>query len=106
MIEITCHCANVVLQVEKLPSFVRDCDCPMCNRLGALWGDFERSSVRVASTQATSTYRWGDGEYEMHHCTRCGCSTHYTHTDAGESEVGINLRMLDRRELEQIPVRS
>lgn len=105
LINISCHCGNVNLAFEQLPAVVRDCDCPMCNRLGALWGDFVASDVVVEVSKPTATYQWGDGDYEMHHCTSCGCSTHYTATDASKkSELGINLRMLDRKQLEQIPI--
>ncbi len=105
MININCHCGNVNLSFEKLPETVRDCDCPICNRIGALWGDFESCEVDVKTIEPTGTYRWGDGEYELHHCTNCGCTTHYSSTDLStKSELGINLRMLDRRLLEQIPI--
>ena len=107
MISISCHCGNVKLAFDQLPSFVRDCDCPMCNRLGALWADFKFKDVSIAMNVPTETYRWDDGEYEMHHCTKCGCSTHYTATErSDEFEIGINLRMLDRVQLEQIPIKG
>lgn len=105
MTNISCHCGNVNLAFEKLPTKVRDCDCPMCNRLGALWADFDPSAVDVKSSKPTATYQWGDGEFEIHHCPNCGCTTHYTSTEVSEKpELGINLRMLDRRQLEQIPI--
>ncbi len=106
MISVSCHCGNVVLKFPQLPLSVRDCDCPICNRLGALWADFKPGEVLVTTTQKpTATYVWGDGDYEMHHCTKCGCTTHYSSTAEGsESGLGVNLRMLDRRQLEQIPI--
>lgn len=105
MITIHCHCGNVRLSFESLPSSVRDCDCPMCNRLGALWADFKAGEVTVESDRPAATYRWGDGDYEMHHCATCGCSTHYSATEeSAQSETGVNLSMLDRRRLERIPV--
>ena len=105
LINITCHCGNVNLTFKQLPTAVRDCDCPICNRLGALWADFEPSEVVVKTSSPTATYRWGDGEYEMHHCACCGCTTHYTATELClKSGLGINLRMLDRTQMEQIPI--
>ncbi len=107
MISISCHCENTTLSFECLPEYVRDCDCPMCNRLGALWGDFMVRDVVIKSTVPTVTYQWDGGDYEMHHCPKCGCSTHYTsNASLGNAELGINLRLLDRKELEQIPVKS
>ncbi len=104
---VSCHCENVTLDFDQLPQVVRDCDCPICNRLGALWADFESSEVTVRATTPTATYRWGDGSYEMHHCPTCGCTTHYTPAEqSGETGVGINLRLLDRRQLESIPIQA
>ena len=105
MINLTCHCGNVDLEIEKLPETVRDCDCPICNRLGALWGDFELNAVRIGLTKPTYTYSWGDDDYEMHHCSICGCTTHYTGTtESTKNQLGVNMRMLERRTLEQIPI--
>ncbi len=105
LINISCHCGNVQLTFERLPKVVRDCDCPMCNRLGALWGDYSCKDVTIETQIATATYCWGDGTYEMHHCTQCGCSTHYTESGQDSNqEIGINFRLLDRKELEKIPI--
>ena len=105
MIKITCHCGNASLTFEQLPETVRDCDCPICNRLGALWADYDTSEVVVKTKNPLATYSWGDGEYKMHHCTNCGCTTHYTATEfSTNSELGINLKMLDRKLLELIPI--
>ncbi|MBX2848485.1 MAG: hypothetical protein KTR16_09195 [Acidiferrobacterales bacterium] len=105
MINLKCHCENVSLEIEQLPETVRDCDCPICNRLGALWGDFELEEVNVAFSRPTSKYLWGDREYEMHHCTTCGCTTHYTGaTELTKSQLGINMRLLDRGILQNIPI--
>lgn len=106
MIRVSCHCGNVSLAFEQLPSSVRDCDCPVCNRLGALWADFEPNAVQVTTKDGpTASYRWDDGDYEMHHCKTCGCTTHYAAADkCQKSEFGINLRMLDREDLELIPI--
>lgn len=104
-IELTCHCGNVRLTIEQLPDSVRDCDCPICNRLGALWGDFSADEVNVETEDSTGSYQWSDSESRLHHCRRCGCTTHYF-SDNGEGgvDIGINFRMLDRRKLEEIKV--
>lgn len=104
---VTCHCENVTLTFEALPASVRDCDCPICNRLGALWADYPAGHVTVRATRPTATYRWGDGANEMHRCPTCGCTTHYTAAEpSGSAAVGVNLRMLDRRQLELIPIQG
>ncbi|MEO1615790.1 MAG: hypothetical protein AAFV88_08085 [Planctomycetota bacterium] len=117
MIEIQCHCGNVRLRFQALPSAVRDCDCPICNRLGALWADFHTEEISISTAEPTGVYRWSSEDYEMHHCQTCGCTTHYTnspeqkdsnqkHAAHSDAEIGVNLRMLERKQLEQIPVAS
>lgn len=104
-IELSCHCGNVRLEIQELPDTVRDCDCAICNRLGALWGDFKADAVKLTSETPTKIYHWTEGDNEMHHCGRCGCTTHYfTHLENEADAIGINFRMLDRRLLERIPV--
>ena len=105
MVTITCHCKNIQITFKKLPNYVRDCDCPMCNRLGALWADFDSNEIKIKVKSKTITYQWGKGEYEMHHCHHCGCSTHYSSFEENNDEIGVNLRMLDRSLLEQIPIK-
>ena len=38
MIEATCHCGPVRLELESAPDEVTDCACSICQRKGALWG--------------------------------------------------------------------
>ena len=106
LITLNCHCGNVSISFESLPASLRDCDCPMCNRLGALWADFTLDEVRVQTTSApTVTYRWGDKDYEMHHCPSCGCTTHYASVAGSATrEFGVNMRLLDRAQLKQLPI--
>ncbi|MGH1365603.1 MAG: GFA family protein [Calditrichia bacterium] len=107
MININCHCGNIRLEFKQLPSTVRDCDCAICNRLGALWADFKHNEITIETTEPTGTYLWGDEDYEMHHCRTCGCTTHYTAAvEQDTSDVGVNLRMLEREQLEQIPIKT
>lgn len=106
LITLSCHCGNVTISFETLPVSVRDCDCPICNRLGALWADFTLDEVRVQTASApTVIYRWGDEDYAMHHCPCCGCTTHYASVEGSATrEFGVNMRLLDRTQLEQLPI--
>lgn len=104
-IELSCHCGNIRLTIEQLPDSLRDCDCPMCNRLGALWGDFSADDVSIETEEPTESYRWSELDSQLHHCKRCGCTTHYFSANSdGGLDIGVNFRMLDRQELEKIKV--
>lgn len=93
MIEASCHCGAVLIQVERAPEQLTSCNCSICRRLGGLWSYYSPTEVRVAGT--TATYRWGDRTIDNHHCPTCGCSTHWTPVDPGLDRMGVNARMMD-----------
>ena len=42
MIEASCHCGAVRLEIDSPPDEVTDCHCSICRRYGALWACLER----------------------------------------------------------------
>jgi hypothetical protein len=93
MIEATCHCGAVKIEVPHPPEQLTSCNCSMCRRRGALWSYYSPSQVRV--TGATVGYRWGDKTLETHHCGVCGCTTHWSPLDPALDRMGINARLMD-----------
>ncbi len=112
MIKAQCHCGNVKLEARELPVSITRCNCSVCNRLGALWAYYSPEDVDVNCTEApTAFYIWGDKYLEFHHCTICGCSTHYTVTkkyrhEFKEGRIAINFRMFASEIVASIPVRE
>ena len=47
-------------------------------------------------TGPTSTYSWGDKTIDFHHCSSCGCTTHWSPRPGRDDEtrMGINARLL------------
>lgn len=74
MIEASCHCGAVRLEIAEPPVTVTDCNCSLCRRLGALWAYYTTDQVRVIGP--TVGYVQGDRTLKTHHCTTCGCTTH------------------------------
>jgi hypothetical protein len=93
MLEASCHCGAVRIEVETAPTTLTSCNCSICRRLGSLWAYYPPAQVRVAGD--TATYRWGDGDIDFHHCPTCGCTTHWTPVDPGRDRMGINVRLMD-----------
>ncbi len=93
VIEGTCHCGAVRIEMGRAPVEVTSCNCSICRRLGGLWAYDAPARVRV--TGVTDTYRWGDRTLDLHRCRTCGCTTHWTPTDAARDRVGVNARMFD-----------
>ena len=107
MIEAVCHCGNVKLTTHSLPSTITSCNCSICNRLGALWAYYAPDEVTVNfDKHPSSPYIWGDKDLEFHHCTICGCTTHYITTEkCHEKRIAINARMLDPELIRSLSIR-
>ena len=93
MVEASCHCGAVKIEVPESPTELTSCNCSICRRLGSLWCYFPRGQVRV--TGPTTTYRWGDKTLDLHRCLTCGCTTHWWHVDPNYERMGINARLMD-----------
>jgi hypothetical protein len=91
----TCHCGAVKIDVATAPAQVTSCNCSICHRLGTLWAYYPPADVTI--TGATSTYRWGDKSIDFHHCSTCGCTTHWSPIAGARENIermGINARLL------------
>src|SRR3569623_961048 len=101
MIEGTCHCGAVRIEVAEAPTQVTDCNCSICRRVGSLWEYYAPAQVRIVVP--TATYRRGDKTSDFHHCAVCGCTTHWSPI-AGVRDtdrMGINARLLGAEILER-----
>jgi hypothetical protein len=107
MIEASCHCGAVRLEIASAPSTVTDCNCSICRRLGVLWAYYAPRDVAViAGPAAIGAYVWGDRSITFHRCASCGCTTHWSprpHRD--QDRMGVNARLMDRAVLAAAQVR-
>ena len=94
MVEASCHCGAVRIEVESAPpTQLTSCNCSICRRLGTLWAYYPPAGVRV--TGQTDSYIWGDRTLELHRCATCGCVTHWTPLRDDIERVGVNARLMD-----------
>ena len=105
MIEATCHCGAIRLQIDLPPEVLTDCNCSLCRRLGGLWAYYRPEQVRRVSG-ATIGYVQGDRTLETHHCPTCGCTTHWQSLDATYERMGVNVRMMPPQALAGVLVRK
>ena len=103
MVQASCHCGAVKLEISHAPETVTDCNCSICRRYGALWAYYPLSEVRVVGP--TRFYMWDDREIEFHHCETCGCITHWTPVDLARNRMGVNVRMMNLEVLSKARVR-
>lgn len=92
MIEASCHCGAVRVQVPTAPETVTSCNCSICRRTGAIMAYY--SPAKVVVNGATDTYQWGDKAATFHRCKICGCATHWSPTDPALDRMGVNARLM------------
>jgi hypothetical protein len=103
MIQASCHCGSVILEVDEAPHEVTQCNCSICRRYGVLWAYYSPHQVRVAG--ATDTYCWDDRSIVFHRCTNCGCVSHWWPVDPQLDRMGVNARLMDPKILGRARVR-
>jgi hypothetical protein len=108
MIEATCHCGAVRIEIARAPEEITDCNCSICRRLGARWAYYPPAEVAVTAAEgASGAYAWGDKAIDFHHCARCGCTTHWTgRGNARPDRMGVNARLMDPAVLKGVRVRK
>ena len=104
MIEASCHCGAIAVQVTSAPVEVTECSCSICRRYGVLWAYYRRSEVTIRSS-VTDRYMWNDREISFHRCRHCGCVTHWWPEDPAIDRVGVNARLMDMAVLQAARVR-
>ncbi len=106
MVEASCHCGGVRLQIEVAPTQITDCNCSICRRYGALWAYYAPREVRRKQPGgATRTYMCNERQLEFHRCATCGCVTHWAAVDPGRESMGVNARLMDPEVLAHARVR-
>jgi hypothetical protein len=107
MIEATCHCGAIRIEVPELPAFVTDCNCSIDRRLGALWAYYKVGTVRfVGHPENTDEYVWGAKTLRTVRCRQCGCATHWEPLEPKpDSILGVNARNFAPGALEGVRVR-
>ncbi|WP_102108245.1 GFA family protein [Oceaniglobus roseus] len=101
MLTVTCDCGAVTVTAPGLPDEVNACPCGWCQRIGARWGYYRRSSVTV--TGETQVYLRASRRIEFHRCLVCGAVTHWL-PNTGLDRAGVNLANLDPSLYAAVPV--
>ena len=106
MVEASCHCGGVRLEIDVAPTQVTDCNCSICRRYGTLWAYYAPGQVQQKQPGgATNTYMCNDRQLEFHRCATCGCVTHWAAVDADREWMGVNARLMDPEVLSHARVR-
>jgi hypothetical protein len=95
MIEATCHCGAIRIEVDAALERVTDCNCSICRRRAALWAYFSPRQVRIVPPEGgTLIYMWQDRSIEFHTCKVCHCTTHWAPADKTHDRMAVNARLM------------
>ena len=107
MLNGSCHCGNVRLEVPHRPESLILCNCSICRRYGALWAFYPREDVRLSGhPEHTVGYIWGERTIETFHCRGCGCVTHWESLSPKPGgKISVNIRNFDPHEIGDVRLR-
>jgi hypothetical protein len=95
MIETSCHCGTVHLELDAPPSEVTECNCSICRRYGVLWAYYPPHQVRILPPDPpTDVYMWGPRSIEFHRCRNCGCVSYWAAAVRTHDRMGVNARLM------------
>ena len=94
MIEGSCHCGAVRIEIPRKPRTLTDCNCSLCRRYATLWAYYKAKDVRVRGARGSlSAYMWGERSLRIVRCRTCGCVTHWQAArNPAAARMGVNLR--------------
>jgi hypothetical protein len=107
MLNATCHCGAVTVEVPRKPRSLTSCNCSICRRYGALWAYYRDAEVTLcAAPGATEAYAWGDRTQAFIRCRTCGCVMQWKKFELGEgARTGVNARNFPPAVIATIKVR-
>jgi len=107
MIEASCHCGAVKLEVTAAPEEVASCNCSICTKIAALWAYYDPADVSLTTArESMDTYIWGAEDIQICRCKTCGCTTHWESIGPDlTGRMGVNARMMTAIELDSIPIK-
>ena len=111
MINLSCLCGQIRVELTKRPDFIHACNCTLCSKTGAHWGYF--APLEVAVEGVARGYVRDDKDdpaAEIRFCETCGSTTHFNLTASavakfGDTMMGVNMLLADERDLAGIELR-
>ena len=104
----SCHCGNVVYEVEGELNGAMSCNCSICSRKGWLLWFVPRQIFRlITPDENMGTYLFNKHVIKHRFCKTCGISPFAEGADPkGSLVAAINIRCLEGIDLSAIPVKQ
>jgi hypothetical protein len=102
----SCHCGQVVFEVDGELEKVADCNCSICSRMGSLhWFVPRECLVLLTSESAMKSYSFGARTIRHYFCPNCGIHPFGEGTDPqGNRMAAVNVRCLEGVDIDTLPV--
>ncbi|MEJ2593294.1 MAG: GFA family protein [Candidatus Thiodiazotropha sp.] len=102
----SCHCGQVVFEVEGELEQLTDCNCSICSRLGSLhWFVPRENLVLLTPEERLASYAFGERTIQHRFCPTCGIHPFGEGVDPkGNRMAAINVRCLEEVDLPALPV--
>ena len=115
--EGSCHCGAVQFEIDADIDHVRECDCSICRRRGALNFRVSKDALRLKTPwSALTLYQWGSRTAKDYFCPTCGILPFRRPSDPTTKEIqsgiepfdgwAINVRCLEGFDVESLPVKK
>ncbi len=102
----SCHCGEVAFEVEGDLYAVKECNCSICSRLGALRWFVPRSAVKFTTLESNlSTYQFGKKRVKHHFCASCGCAPMSSASYNDMDMFSINIRCLEGIDISALKIK-
>ncbi|MEQ1556510.1 MAG: GFA family protein [Gallionella sp.] len=103
----SCHCGHIAFEVEGDLHSVMECNCSICQRLGALRWFVKRAQIKFLTPEShLATYQFGKKIIRHHYCAQCGCAPLGTALYQGVEMASINVRCLENVELSALKIKQ
>jgi hypothetical protein len=105
-IKVSCHCANIQLEIAAELGEVVDCNCSICVRSGFLHWYVAPEQVRLGKpSRLLSTYCWRSLTGGQHFCPTCGIAVLRTSTQH-PPHISINARCIEGVDMTALKIRQ
>lgn len=101
----SCHCGNIVFEVEGELTGAMSCNCSICSRKGTLLWFVPRTSFSLLTPRSNiTTYTFNKHLIKHQFCALCGVQAFGEAMDSnGNAMVAVNIRCLEDIDLLAIP---
>jgi hypothetical protein len=102
----SCHCGQIIFEVEGEVSQVIQCNCSMCRRKGTLMWFVPRQALNLqTSLERMSTYTFNKHVIKHYFCPNCGIHPFgEAITPTGQEMAAINVRCLEDVDLSSLKI--